>query len=366
MNAARVLTVNAGSSSVKLRLIGSDDAILQEIEAPFDPVRGALGDVIHAVAGMDPADAIAHRVVHGGRVFREATVITRPVVDSLEELVPLAPLHQRSALALIDAVGKARPSTPAVACFDTAFHASMPAAASTYAVPVSWRAEHGVRRYGFHGLSHDFASQQGCAVLGRDRATTKVVVCHLGAGASVCAVADGRSVDTSMGFTPLEGLVMATRSGTIDPGALLWLIEGGLDPKHVRHALEHESGMLGLAGTPDMREITSRAASGDPTCSAALDVYVHRLRGAIASMAAAMDGVDVVVFTGGVGENSADVRERVGRGLAHLGLEVDRQRNAAATGDRDISSAAASTRVVVVAAREDLAMARAARRVLQG
>jgi acetate kinase len=362
----RVLTVNAGSSSVKLRLIDGDDSVAASTDTAYDPTAGSIDGVVEAIEAMGPADVVAHRVVHGGQWFHDAAVIDDAVVAQLEELVPLAPLHQPAALRLIAAAREARPAIPAVACFDTAFHAGMPEAAHTYAVPSSWRERFGLRRYGFHGLSHDYASGRACEVLGIHRADMRVVVCHLGAGASVCAVDRGRSVDTSMGFTPLEGLVMATRSGTIDPGAVLWLVEqGGLRPEEVREDLEHRSGMLALAGTADMRTIVDRAGDGDAVATAALDVYVHRLRREIAGMVAAMDGLDVLVFTGGIGERSAVVRQAACAGMTHLGVALDDAANLGAEGDADIGAAGAGVGTVVVAAREDLAMAHAARASLR-
>ena len=361
--AATVLSVNAGSSSVKLRLVGADDEIVESVDAPFDPASGDVEGVVGSIESMGAADVLAHRVVHGGTRFTNAIQIDADVLAGIAELVPLAPIHQPSALALIRAVSVARPSTPAVACFDTAFHATMPPANSTYAIPERWRVGHGIRRFGFHGLSHDDASRQACALLGLDLRSARVVTCHLGSGASVCAVLGGVSVDTSMGFTPLDGLVMATRSGSVDPGAILWLVANGVSPADVQNALEHESGLLGLAGSADMRVVLDHAAAGDECSVLALDVYIHRLRSLIAAMTASMDGIDALVFTGGVGENSAEVRRRATHGLTHLGIVIDSSRNDDGTGDRDLSAATARTRVAVVGAREDRTMARLARQV---
>ena len=253
----RVLVVNAGSSSVKLRLLGADDELLGErdIEAPQARVdEQALAD---ALAGLDGVEAVGHRVVHGGERFREAVRIDGDVVAALRALVDLAPLHQPKSLDALDAVSHALPGVPAVACFDTAFHATLPPAAATYPVPAEWRERWAVRRYGFHGLSHAYAARRAGAA--------RVVTCHLGAGASLCAVRDGRSVDTTMGFTPLEGLVMATRSGSVDPGLLLWLLEReSVTVREMAEALEHDAGLLALAGTADMREVLARASSATP------------------------------------------------------------------------------------------------------
>jgi acetate kinase len=363
----RVLVVNAGSSTVKLGVLGADDETLaeQELAAPrseLDPaeLRSALAD------GLGDADAVGHRIVHGGERFRDPVAIDPSVRAGLEELVDLAPLHQPKSLAVLDAVSSALPGVPAVACFDTAFHATLPDAAATYALPAAWVRRWGVRRYGFHGLSHAWVAQRAPELLGISGASDlRIVNCHLGAGASLCAIAGGRSLDTTMGFTPLEGLVMATRSGTVDPGLLLWLLEReALSTAELGHALEHESGLLGLAGTADMREVLSRARGDDRAARRARDVYLHRLRGGIAAMTAALGGLDVVVFTGGVGERSAEIRAAAASGLVYLGVGVDPGRNIAVAGDGEITADGASVRCLVIHAREDVQIARETRRVL--
>src|SRR5262249_347104 len=232
----------------------------------------------------------------------------------------LAPLHQPKSLAALDAVSAALPGLPAVACFDTAFHATLPAAAFTYALPAAWGGRWGGRRYGLHRPSPALGAQRAPSVLGVSAASgLRIVSCHLGAGASLCAIAGGRSVDTTMGFTPLEGLVMATRSGSVDPGLLLWLLEReALTTAGLAGALEHQSGLLGLSGAGDMREVEARAAAGDAAAGLALEVYVHRLRAGIAAMTASLGGLDVLVFTGGVGEHSPEVRGRAADGLGWL------------------------------------------------
>jgi acetate kinase len=352
----RVLVVNAGSSSVKLRLLGADDELLGErdIEAPQARVdEQALAD---ALGGLDGVEAVGHRVVHGGERFREAVRIDGDVVAALRALVDLAPLHQPKSLDALDAVSRALPGVPAVACFDTAFHATLPRAAATYPVPAEWRERWAVRRYGFHGLSHAYAARRAAEMLGD--AAARVVTCHLGAGASLAAVDSGRSVDTTMGFTPLEGLVMATRSGSVDPGLVLWMLEhAGVSEREMAWALEHESGLRALAGTPDMRKILRRRAAGDDAAGLALDVYRHRLRAAIAAMVAALGGLDALVFTGGVGERSAPVRDEACDGLAFLGVALDTRANAQVTGDADVTAAGGAVRVLVVEAREDLEIA---------
>jgi acetate kinase len=302
---------------------------------------------------MRRADAVGHRVVHGGPDLRDATVLDEGAVAKIEALTPLAPLHQPRALAGIRAVQAALPNVPAIACFDTAFHATLPPAAATYALPEDWRRRWPLRRYGFHGLSHQYSVRRAGELLGGS--PRRIVTCHLGAGASLCAVLDGRSVDTTMGFTPLEGLVMNTRSGSVDPGLVLWLVnEAGLAPAEVAEGLERHSGLAGLSGTSgDLREIGAGTL--------AFDVYVHRLRREIAAMAAALGGLDVLVFTGGVGEHQPAVRAAAGAGLGFLGVDIDGTRNAAATSDGEIGAGAAPVRTLVVTAREDLEISRQVR-----
>jgi acetate kinase len=361
--APRVLVVNAGSSSLKLTLLDGDDRTLatRELAAPRaivppEALRSALDD------GFAEADVVGHRIVHGGERFDAALLVDAEVESELRGLVDLAPLHQPKSLAALDAVSAALPDVPAVACFDTAFHATLPAAAATYALPAAWRARWNLRRYGFHGLSHAWIARRAPELLGREPAGLRVVSCHLGAGASLCAIRDGRSVDTTMGFTPLEGLVMATRSGSVDPGLVLWLLEHTeLTERELAGALEHDSGLAGLAGSSDMRVVLDRAGAGDARARLGLDVYLHRLRAGIAAMAAAIGGLDALVFTGGVGEHAPAVRAGAVEGLDFLGLAIDAGRNLALTPDGDVSSPGAPARTLVVAAREDLEIARETR-----
>ena len=359
----RVLVVNAGSSSLKLSVIEGDNRRSHSDELP-SPTQGADPDFGALLAGYGPIDAVGHRIVHGGSFFTGPLIVDETVIQRIRELADLAPLHQPQALAALDAVKKAIPGIPSVACFDTAFHSGLPAAAATYALPRDWRERWGLRRYGFHGLSHSYAAARAAELMGRSHVGLRLVTCHLGAGASLAAIRDGRSVDTTMGFTPLEGLVMATRSGSVDPGLLLWLERSaGLQPDELADGLEHHSGLLGLAATADMREVLGAAERGDADASLALDVYLHRLRGSIAAMTATLGGIDGLVFTGGVGQNSPVIRERVIEGLRFLDLAIDSVRNHAEDGDREIGQPGHAA-ILVVAAREDLQIVREVRRCL--
>jgi acetate kinase len=359
----RILVVNAGTSSVKLSVVeGADSTVAEEeLPAPGDSTAAAVLDFL---GGAGAVDAVGHRVVHGGSVFRDAVVVDDRVRGALDGVVELAPLHMPPALRLLDALRDRLPSVPNVACFDTGFHATLPPAAYTYAVPERWRSL-GVRRYGFHGLSCAWSLRRAAGLLGRAAEALQLVVAHLGSGASVTAIRQGGSADTSMGLTPLEGLVMARRSGSIDPGALTWLQSArGIGVDDLYMGLESQSGVYGLAGTDDMREVVRRAAADDPAASRALDTYLHRARAQIAAMAASLDRLDALVFTGGVGENAATIRDSICAGLPLLGLPGTL---AAPSGSADavISEEAASPAVMVVHAREDLEVAREVQLVLQ-
>jgi acetate kinase len=363
----QLLVVNAGSSSVKLRLLNEAEETVARADLPAD-AGGVDAAAIRSVVGEWPEpDAVVHRIVHGGTEFASATRIDEAVRARLEALTDLAPLHQPKSIAALDAVSAAIGGVVSIACFDTAFHTTLSPAAATYAIPERWRTPYGIRRYGFHGLSHAYASRRALELTGLPAAGSRIVSCHLGAGASLCAIANGESVDTTMGFTPLEGLVMATRSGNVDPGLVLWLAEHeNLTPHEIGTALEKESGLLALAGTPDMAEVERRADTGSQDAALALDVYGHRLAAGIAAMTAALGGLDVLLFTGGVGEHSPRVRADAAQRLGWLGVAVDAEQNAKATPDVEVSANGAAVRCVVIAAREDLQMAREARQLLSG
>ena len=361
----RVLVLNAGSSSLKLSLVDADDRVLAYRE--FAAAEGRLDEsqLANAIHAMEGVEAIGHRVVHGGPRYTTSVRIDAEVIGYLVTITDLAPLHLPAALAAIAAAGELLPRVPGVACIDTAFHSRMPAAASTYAIPEEWRERHGIRRYGFHGFSHAYSTRRAAEMLGRPISELRAVTCHLGGGASLAAVLGGRSVDTTMGFTPLEGLVMATRAGTVDPGILLWLERhAGVGEARLTEALDRQGGLKALAGTSDMREILQRMADGEDRAELAFDVYIHRLRSLIASMAAAMNGLDVLVFTGGVGENAAPVRSAAAAGLRFLGVEIGATLNASVSGDIDISAPGAQVPTLVVKSREDVEVAREVRRVL--
>lgn len=357
-----MLTVNAGSSSLKLALVENGERFADEEVAArggaFDPAE------VERFAGSG-FDCSSHRLVHGGTRFSAPALVDDDLRAELESLVDLAPLHMRSALAALDGVRELAPDRPAVACFDTAFHSTMPDAARVYGVPWDWTERYGLRRFGFHGLNHAYVARRAAQIVGRPLAELRIVSCHLGAGASLCAIVGGRSVDTTMGFTPLEGLVMATRSGDVDPGLVLWLEEHErLSPHEVATALEERSGLFALAGTADMREVLSRVDEGDAAATLALAVYVHRLVRGVAAMAAALGGLDVLVFTGGVGEHAPAVRAAAARGLAWIGVRMDENRNANVDADAEITGEKAQVRTFVVTAREDLQIARETRQLI--
>jgi acetate kinase len=360
-----ILVVNAGSSSLKLRVLDDADAVVASIDLPAPRGTADAGAIETAIRTLGPIRAVGHRIVHGGTRYSGPIRLDAAVEANLRALTDLAPLHQPKSMAALAAVQAVLPDVPAVACFDTAFHATMPAAATTYAIPPEWRKRWALRKYGFHGLSHAYASRRAAGFVGRPVEELRIVTCHLGAGASLAAVRGGRSIDTTMGFTPLDGLVMATRSGSIDPGLVLWLADhAGMPTEELAATLEHRSGLLGLAGTADMRAILAAEAAGDEAAILAIGVYLHRLRASIAAMVAALGGLDVLVFTGGVGERAPSIRERVAVDLAHLGVAVDPTANAAAEADADIGAPEARVRTLVVSAREDLEIAREVRATL--
>jgi acetate kinase len=363
-----IFVLNAGSSSVKYSILNPDDGVVirsgnvDRIGVPDSSIPDhatALVQILAEVAGT-PIDAVGHRIVHGGERFTDATLIDDGVEAAIDELSELAPLHNPAGLAGIRAARTALPDVPQVAVFDTSFHATMPAAASTYAIDAELARTHGIRRYGFHGTSYRYVSGVAAELLGRPLEELKLVVLHLGNGASAVAIDGGRSVDTSMGLTPLEGLVMGTRSGDLDPAIPFHLARvAGMGIDELDDLLNKRSGLLGLSGRADMREVQAAAESGDADAALALDVYLHRIRHYVGAYAAVLGGIDALVFTAGVGENSPVVRERTVAGLGFLGLRLDPEANAARSRDaRVISAAASPAAVLVVPTNEELEIAR--------
>ncbi|WAB82001.1 acetate kinase [Microcella daejeonensis] len=368
----RVFVVNSGSSSIKYQLVDveTEQAILSGlVERIGEPGGGAVDHVdgmrrVLAELGDAATDltAVGHRVVHGGSVFTAPTAVTEAVIAQIEQVSTLAPLHNPANLAGIRAAMAVLPGVPHVAVFDTAFHQSMAPAAYTYAIDRELARSHGVRRYGFHGTSHAFVAERAAAHLGRPLEQLKLIVLHLGNGASVAAIDGGRSIDTSMGFTPLQGLVMGTRSGDLDPAVLLHLHrQAGLSVDELDTLLNKRSGLLGLSGSADMRDVTRAADEGDADAALALDVWAHRIRHYVGAYLAQLGGLDAVVFTAGVGENSAPLRSRALAGLEHLGVRVDPERNGAKDRTaRTISPEGAGVAVLVVPTNEELSIARQA------
>lgn len=347
-----ILALNAGSSTLKYRLFGMPAENVLADGALDHP--GGEGIVEAAQAAIEQCraqgiDAIGHRVVHGGPRFSEPTRITPEALDDLRALKALDPLHNPTETAMIAAGLRLLPDTPAVAIFDTAFHHTLPDVAARYALPVGLANRLHLRRYGFHGISYQYVSGRLLQCLGREAAGTRLVLCHLGSGASVCAARDGRSVDTSMGMTPLEGLVMGTRSGDVDPGLLLYLLRShGMTPDQLDDLLNRQSGLKGLSErTGDVRELEQAATNGDARAALALDLFAYRVRKYLGAYAAALGGLDAVAFTGGIGEHSADMRARICQGLEFLGVRLDESRNQQAQGHDPVRIGANNTPVEV-------------------
>lgn len=388
---SHVLVVNAGSSSIKYQLIAAEtetrlaSGLIERIGEAQSRLRhrgahgsleweGAIPDhaagfeaLRHAFAEAGtPLDtlgvcAVGHRVVQGGQEFLRPTLIDDEVAARILELAALAPLHNPGHYAAIAAARAAFPEVPHVAVFDTAFHQSMPAAAASYAIDRELVERYGIRRYGFHGISHQVVSRRAAECLGRPLGELRQIVLHLGNGASACAIDGGRSVDTSMGLTPLEGLVMGTRSGDIDPGVVLHLLRAGLSEAEIDDELNRHAGLLGLAGSNDMRDVRAAADRGDALAAHALAVYVHRLRHYVGAYLAVLGGAEVIVFTAGVGENSPWLRAEVCAGLEWFGIDIDPSRNEAPSEEtRIISSDASRVAVLVVPTDEEAEIARQA------
>lgn len=369
---SRVLVINSGSSSIKYRLFAGNDTVARGIVERIGEPGGCVPDhdaaIRHVTGELDLGDvaAIGHRVVHGGLRFTRPTLVNDEVVRAVKSLTPLAPLHNPANLAGITAARALRPDVPQVAVFDTAFHRTLPPAAASYAIDADIATRYGIHRYGFHGTSHAYVSRRTAALLGRPPAEVNVITLHLGNGASACAVAGGRSVATSMGLTPLEGLVMGTRCGDLDPAVVFHLHRSaGLSLDKIDDLLNHRSGLRGLAGSNDMREVLAARAGGDEAAALAFDVYCHRIRSYVGAYYAVLGRVDAIAFTAGVGEHAAEVRTASLAGLERLGIGVDEARNQApGPAERMISLGGTGVPVWVVPTDEEREIATQTRAVV--
>ena len=389
----KILVINCGSSSLKYQLIdmqgekvlckglceriGMESSMITHeangnkatTPAIFPTHTEAFAEVVKKMTTGDgkviddvsEINAIGHRVVHGGEKFQASCLITPEVIETLRELSPLAPLHNPAGILGIEAAKKVFGDIPNVAVFDTAFHSTMPPKAFMYAIPYEYYEKYGVRRYGFHGTSHRYVSQRVCEYLGVDPAGKRIITCHVGNGGSISAVKDGKCIDTSMGLTPLEGLMMGTRSGDVDGGAVTFIMDKeGLAPSEMSNLLNKKSGVAGVTGvSSDMREVIAAAHEGNQRCRLALDMYAYRVKKYIGAYAAAMNGVDIILFTGGVGENQADMREAFCNGLDYLGVSLDKAKNNTVRGDEAIISTPDSkVTVCVIPTDEELMIAK--------
>ncbi|MDJ1178978.1 acetate kinase [Roseofilum sp. BLCC_M91] len=342
------------------------NGIKQETNLASDAKEGAIGQLLQTLVSgetqvlesLSEINAVGHRVVHGGTQYSEATPITPEVKATIEKLIPLAPSHNRANLQGIEAVEKVLPDLPQVAVFDTAFHSQMPREAAVYPIPYEYF-EQGVRRYGFHGTSHRYCALRTAELMGKPLESLKMITCHLGNGCSLAAVKDGISINTTMGFTPLEGLMMGTRSGSIDPAIIFYLMrDRGFDVNSIDRMLNKESGFKGVSGlSADLRTILQGINDKNERAKLAFDLYIHRLRSAIGEMLASLGGLDALVFTAGVGENSVAVRQRACEGFEFLGLTLDLEKNAASVMDTDIATPESAVRVYVIHTEEDWAIA---------
>jgi acetate kinase len=357
----RLLVLNCGSSTLKWTLLDAADAstVSEGCEEWAGGGAAPVGEILDQVAGFD---AVAHRIVHGGARFRESVLVSPEVRAALESLVELDPLHMRRALSAVDVTRARFPALPQFAAFDTAFHATIPEPAAGYGLPFGWTERFGLRRFGFHGLSVNWAAERAREMTGHT--PSRLVVCHLGSGCSVTAVRDARSVDTTMGFTPLEGLMMGTRSGSVDPGLLLHLqLRHALGAAELQAALTERAGLLGVSGvSSDLREVLVAADAGNGRAALAYERFILFATRAIGSMIAVLGGLDALVFTGGIGENSPRVRRDLAASLAFAGAHLDGEANERATADAEIARADSAVRILVIRAREDLVILREVQR----
>ena len=355
-----ILVINSGSSSLKYQLVdvSTGESLAGGLLERVTDHREAFAQMLEQLNGPAPI-AIGHRVVHGGSKFSEPTLITDSVIADIEDLASLAPLHNPGHVSGIRGAMLAFPGLPQVAVFDTAFHQTMPASSYRYAIPAALEQEHGIRRYGFHGTSHRYVSRKAAEFLGKDLEQFNAVVLHLGNGASACAIKAGKSFDTSMGLTPLQGLVMGTRSGDVDPAIVSYLARvSNLDIGAIDQILNKESGLLGMTGHSDLRDIDALAAAGNQSAIEAIEVYVQRIKHYLGAYIAELGGIDAIIFTAGVGENSASIRGQVCANLQWLGIEIDSAANEVRSREtRDIALAASRVRVLVVPTNEELEIA---------
>ncbi len=345
------MKVKAKGVKLEVKLPGREGAIAQMLETLSQEKTQVLQQ-------LSEIDIVGHRVVHGGAEYTRATFITPEVKEAIARLVPLAPSHNPAHLEGIEAIEEVLGKVPQVAVFDTAFHSQMPKAAVVYPIPYEWF-EQGIRRYGFHGTSHKYASGRAAQILGKSLGELRLITCHLGNGCSLTAVKNGVSIDTTMGFTPLEGLMMGTRSGSIDPAIIIYLMrQHNYDVDKLDRMLNKASGLKGIMGkSGDMRHVLQAIAEGDEQAQLAFDMYVHRLRASIGSMVASLGGLEAIVFTAGVGENAAAVREATCAGFEFLGLKLDKEKNLSSPKDIDIATLDSAVRVLVVQTAEDWAIA---------
>jgi len=391
----RVLVINAGSSSLKYQLIdmvtetvlakgiceriGIKNSFIKHTKTGFDPVtyekdipshRAAMYEVVKvltdrqigAISDMLEIAVVGHRVVHGGEKFSGSVVIDDAVMQAVRDCIDMAPLHNPPNITGIEACMEIMPDTPMVGVFDTAFHQSMPPHAYMYALPYEFYEKYGIRKYGFHGTSHKYVVQRAALFLDRPLEELKVISCHLGNGASACAIKGGKSVDTSLGFTPLEGLAMGTRSGSIDPAIIKFLMDKEkMNISEVDTLLNKKSGMLGVSGvSSDFRDIIAAAQSGNERCRLAIEIFCYRVKKYLGAYSAAMGGLDVIIFTAGIGENNGIIRQKCVEGLEYLGVAIDPEKNKLRGGEIDISTSDARVKTLIIPTNEELQIAREA------
>jgi acetate kinase len=348
-----MLTVKANGVKQEIKLLSNNrsEAIVQMLNTLVQ------GDT-KVIENLLEINGVGHRIVHGGKKYSEATVITPDVKQEIENFIPLAPAHNPAHLEGIAAIEKAFRDVPQVAVFDTAFHTSMPPETSIYPLPYEW-SEKGIRRYGFHGTSHQYCANRAAQILGKPIESLKIISCHLGNGCSLTAIKEGKSIDTTMGFTPLEGLMMGTRSGSFDPAILIYLIKEHLyDVEQLNHLLNKESGLKGISGiSGDLRAVLKAMAEGNERANLAFNMYINRIKKGIGEMFSSLEGVDVLLFTAGVGENSAIVREKVCQGYSFLGWKIDQDQNNSRPVDQDIATPDSTIRIMVIHTEEDWAIA---------